>query len=763
MAVDISHLPAPTDAEPKAAAPDISRLPKPGSAKSDKLEIGVPKPVSGEVPGFFERGAEYLFAPPERQEIDPGQIGLMSGIGAVTGAGLPKGLEYLGRGMQRIPGGYPKIAGKATELAGVALGKTPMYRRVGAGAIGGAVGDITEQIGETQGFPRVVTLPVSVLTSAAGGYTTDVIGRALGIEAKGLSKELREKGVQLTEEALKRAGLTQEQAQKELLRLQKIERQLSEREMTAAERAAQKQTTPMAAERQTVFEKVAAERVRAQDAARAAGLNEDVAARLVADAEQGVMRSKQAVDALEQQMVNMPSMSKEPFGKLLQTTTQKLYDEGNLLRQEVSGFVGPRNALTGKRAPGIVQQLGNTKIPTAGLLQGLKADIEKTGNPTARNVLLAIQKEVEMGGEGGMSLTKADSLKGYLDSIINAKQFGETKLDKEVLAQVRKAKGALLDSIKITASPYIEAMGKFRTLSRTLDIVERNGALAKVIEKDPMSTEYKMQEAAVVGYIIEKAKAGNKVFERLIEKNADIKDAAKLYFTKDLFGKEVAPSDAVLRTWLKENESVLKRIGIFEDFRNLRVARTTAEEAVNEAKGVVETAKVGLKEAQAGTAAAEAEAKRASSVQKKAGGRLEEALKIAEPLEDILKRSAARARPVEAATSQGIRAAERSIEQQRDIIKEFNSLENYLSGPQKIAPKEVPKVVEDVALRMLKDDVITQQEADFIVNQTRKNADQFADVAKARAMLKKILYGLGIGGLAGGAYRFIGQPDTIRY
>lgn len=764
MAVDISHLPAPTDAEPKAAAPDISRLPKPGSAKSDKLEIGVPKPVSGEVPGFFERSAEYLFAPPERQEIDPGQIGLMSGIGAVTGAGLPKGLEYLGRGMQRIPGGYPKIAGKATELAGVALGKTPMYRRVGAGAIGGAVGDITEQIGETQGFPRVVTLPVSVLTSAAGGYTTDVIGRALGIEAKGLSKELREKGVQLTEEALRRAGLTQEQAQKELLRLQKIERQLSEREMTAAERAAQKQTTPMAAERQAVFEKVAAERVRAQDAARAAGLNEDAAARLVADAEQGVMRSKQAVDALEQQMVNMPSMSKEPFGKLLQTTTQKLYDEGNLLRQEVSGFVGPRNALTGKRAPGIVQQLGNTKIPTAGLLQGLKADIEKTGNPTARNVLLAIQKEVEMGGEGGMSLTKADSLKGYLDSIINAKQFGETKLDKEVLAQVRKAKGALLDSIKITASPYIEAMGKFRTLSRTLDIVERNGALAKVIEKDPMSTEYKMQEAAVVGYIIEKAKAGNKVFERLIEKNADIKDAAKLYFTKDLFGKEVAPSDAVLRTWLKENESVLKRIGIFEDFRNLRVARTTAEEAVNEAKGVVETAKVGLKEAQAGTAAAEAEAKRVSKLQKRAGGRLEEALKTVEPLEEILKRSAARAKPVETATKQGIGAAEKSIEQQKNIIKEFNSLDNYLSGPQKIAPKEVPKVVEDVALRMLKDDVITQQEADFIINQTRKNADQFADVAKARTTLKRILIGLGIGvPTLGGVSRLTGQSDTIRY
>lgn len=342
MTPDISHLPPPANAEPKAAAPDISHLPKPGSAKSDKLEIGVPKPVSGEVPGFFEKGAEYLFAPPERQEIDPGQIGLMSGIGAVTGAGLPKGLEYLGKGMQRISGGYPKIAGKATELAGVALGKTPMYRRVPAGTAAGAVGDITEQIGETQGFPRVVTLPVSILTSAAGGYTTDVIGRALGIEAKGLSKELREKGVQLTEEALKRAGLTQEQAQKELLRLQKIERQLSEREMTAAERAAQRQTTPMAAERQAVFEKAAAERVRAQDAARAAGLNEETAARFVANAEQGVMRSKQAVDALEQQMVNMPSMSKEAFGKQLQTTTQKLYDEGNLLRQEQSGFVGPK-------------------------------------------------------------------------------------------------------------------------------------------------------------------------------------------------------------------------------------------------------------------------------------------------------------------------------------------------------------------------------------------------------------------------------------
>jgi hypothetical protein len=300
--------------------------------------------------------------------------------------------------------------------------------------------------------------------------------------------------------------------------------------------------------------------------------------------------------------------------------------------------------------------------------------------------------------------------------------------------------------------------------------VERNGALAKVIEKDPMSTAYKMQEAEVVGYIIEKAKAGNKVFERLIEKNADIKDAAKLYFTKDLFGKEVAPSDAVLRTWLANNESVLKRIGIFEDFRNLRVARTTAEEAVNEAKGVVKAAEAGLKEAQKGTAAAKSEATRVGELQRRADERLAEALKTAEPLKGILKRgkrypsSEAAAEPVKTATKQGIGAAERSIDQQKDIIKEFSSLENYLSGPQKIAPKEVPKVVEDVALRMLKDDVITQQESDFIVNQARQNADQFADVAKARTMLKRILMGLGIGvPTLGGIYKLTGQSDVIRY
>lgn len=61
MTPDISHLPPPANAEPKVAAPDISHLPKPGFAKSDKLEIGAPKPVSGEVPGFIERGMEYLF------------------------------------------------------------------------------------------------------------------------------------------------------------------------------------------------------------------------------------------------------------------------------------------------------------------------------------------------------------------------------------------------------------------------------------------------------------------------------------------------------------------------------------------------------------------------------------------------------------------------------------------------------------------------------------------------------------------------------
>ena len=710
------------------------------------------KPSSPEtqekVRSFSEGIGEYLFGTPQREEISGIEAAETTGVGAGFGYVAPKALKYGGKLVGMIPSAPTKVLGGAMQAGGEALEKLPVARRLVGGGGAGLVGGLTEQAGEYLGIPRVVTLPASFLTSAAGGYTADLLYRATGIEAKALAREVRDKGIQITEDMLRKAGLGEQEAKNEIARLNKIQQQLAEREGVATQRAQARQVSPMEAERQKVLEDVAAARVRAQETSRALGESAQQASQRVALAEQEVIKAKQAVDNLEQRLVAMPNMPKEDFGRILQTTTQKLFDDNQAVRKGVANF---------KK---IIQDAGDAPIvETQAMFDSLEDQIKKTGNPTIRNILESIQKEIsspvaeKVTGKVTLSaqpisLAKADSLKGYIDNIINSKQFGETKLSKEILNQVRKTKSGLFDAMR--ASPqgqqYIDALGSFRTASRPLDIVERNGALAKVLERDPFSTEYNMKEAEVVGYIIQKAKAGNKVFERLIETNPQVQDASRLYFVKDLFGKEVAPTESVMRNWLKSNESVLRRTGLYDEFKNMTVAQRTAKQAVEDAKGVVKVAEAEEKVAKKTAAEAKAQATKASGLQERAEKRLEETLKAKEPMEDILKRSAARAKPAETKVAQELGAAEREVQKQITAQRSIQTLQDDL---RRMPPKDMLTRVKSLATELSEKGVITPQEADMLKRQIDLNQDKFKSRDEAIKTLKWIGGGLGLTALAG--------------
>lgn len=696
-----------------------------------------------------EQFGEYLFGPTDRQEYSATEALETGGLGAAAAYAGPKVLKYGGKVISKIPTTPTRIAGRLMEAGGEALEKVPVGRRLLAGGTGGVIGSLTEQTGEYLNMPRIVTLPASVLTGSLGGYTTDLLSRATGLEAKALARELRDKGVQLTEDMLRKTGMSQAEAQSELARLQRIQLQLANREKVATERAAGRQVAPMASERQAVLDDVSKARVAAQYEAKIAKDTAEQAANRVAQAEQNVLKAESAVNALEQQMLSAPSISKESFGKQLQTTTKRLYDDLVKTRKEAAPFKS------------IIEKAGNAPtVSTEAMYADLTRQINQTRNPTTRNILSTIRSELIKDNEKKFSLKDADSLKGYIDSIINSKQFGDTKLDKEILNQVRKIKGGLFNAIREPHPDYLQAMSAFRTASRPLDIVERNGALAKVIEQDPLSTEYVMQEAEVVGKIINKAKAGNKVFERLIEKNPDIKDSAKLYFTKDLFGKEVAPTEAGLRTWLKSNESVLKRIGIYDDFKNLRVARTTANQAVKDAKGVVEQAKGVYDVAKKSATEAGEKATASSDLQKAAAARLEETLGAVEPIEKTLVRSAARARPAETKIAQEVGKVERTLEQQESIGRQFELLKNDLK---RIPAREIPNEVKNLASKLAKDGDISVQEAESIKRQVDLNLSKFKNADDAWKSFKRIAVGLGLTGALGSGYRVVTPSSPISY
>jgi hypothetical protein len=269
--------------------------------------------------------------------------------------------------------------------------------------------------------------------------------------------------------------------------------------------------------------------------------------------------------------------------------------------------------------------------------------------------------------------------------------------------------------------------------------------LAKVIEKDPLSTAYKMDEAAVVGAVISKARAGNKVFEKLLEANPSLQEPAKLYFTKELFGQDVAPTDAVIKTFLKNNEIPLKQLGLYKDFKDLRTAQRTAKDAVETAKDFEKGYKEGEKIAGAAAKAAKGEQDRLISMSQTAQQRLAETMQIAEPIEKMLSRSETRAKPAEVKLKQRLGAVEKTMEQINGVEKEYNSLVNDLP---KMKAKEIPGAIESAAEKMLKQGYITQAERNSFVDAARKNAEQLKDAATARKWVLGAVAILGVPQLA---------------
>ena len=672
---------------------------------------------------------EFLFDVPSRQELSGSQIAGTGGVAAGLSVAAPKMLQGVGKGVSLFPGG--QVPGRVIQGVGTALGAVPAARRAAVGGFGGAVGDVAEQGMEMAGIPRVASMPASMVIGGATSGITNILGKALGLEGKELSEILRKTGVEGAKKVLKQAGYTTEQAERELASAQQIEKQLAQRESVAEKRFGEKQTTPMLQDiRQTILDKVNAVKVRAQTNAQEAGLNAQQAAGLVNDAEQGVLRANQAVDALEQRMLSQPTMNKEEFGKQLQQTTQQLYDEASKLRKKESKIAEVINAA------------GNyLKVPTNNIQAMIDSQLKDIRNPPLQAILEQTKNLAATYDKNGqpinaLTVKSADSLKGYLDNVINSKQAGDTKLDKEILNRVKDIRKQLVENLTTSYQPYRDAMSTFRTLSRPLDIVERNGALKRVIETDPISLDYKMAEAEVTGLIIAKANAGNKVFQRLLEKNEGIKDSARLYFTKELFGKEAAPTEAVMRTFLRNNERPLKQLGLYDDFRDLRVAKTTAQNAVNEAKDVEKVAVAGAKEAESKAKLAKTEADRLTSLSQTASSRLADTLKTGDTLEETLRKSASRAKPAEVETGQRITAANKTINQQSEIKSEYNKLVDDLKSAK---AKDVPDKVKSLTEKLYEKGAITLEERRSILNDVEKNKNIFNDAQQAQKRIGKLL------------------------
>ena len=352
------------------------------------------------------------------------------------------------------------------------------------------------------------------------------------------------------------------------------------------------------------------------------------------------------------------------------------------------------------------------------------------------------------GKNEALNLRSADSLKKYLDSVIQTRQMGEMSVDKEAVNALRQIRGQLIKNAVYTHKEYGQAMSAFRTASRPLDIVERNGALRKVLDVDPVSSEYALTEAQVVGKILEKVNAGNKVFGRLLEQDPGIKDAARLYFTRNLFGADQAPSEAVLRNWIVKNERALRQTGLFDEFKTIERARRAAQQAVSEAKGEVSLAKGAVSEAESARAEAAAAAKRATGISKKAESRLQESLKTGETAEQLATRAGREAAPSIQKLEKAVSDLQKTVQTKEQAIDSLDQIRTNIGVAD--TPEKIAQVVKNAANTLKTKGFISEADRMELLSMSENLSKSINSQEEARRVIRTAtLRILGYGGAAG--------------
>jgi len=443
----------------------------------------------------------------------------------------------------------------------------------------------------------------------------------------------------------------------------------------------------------------------------------------LAGAQQAEQQATQAADALERSLSGRQGIDAETFGGRLRSVAKKLKDDLSKLRKDESKYQAAFQSAGDAPSISTTEQISN--------IDSLSKNVR---NPTLQRILSVVKSELTTGENKALNLRSADSLKKFLDSVIQTRQMGDMSVDKEAVSVLKQIRGQLIKNAVATHPEYGKAMTAFRTASRPLDIVERNGALRKILDVDPLSNDYFLTEAQVVGKILEKVNAGNKVFGKLLEQDPGIKDAARLYFTRSLFGADQAPSEAVLRNWIVKNERALRQTGLFDEFKTIERARRAAQQAVSEAKGEVSVSKGAVREAEATRAEAKSAAERAIEVSKKSESKLKKALGIGETAEQLAARAATEAKPSIQKLEKAVSDLQKTVDTKEDAINALDKIRTNITLAK--TPEDVASVLEATANSLRSKGFISEAERMEILEMSKN----LGNVIEAREKAARSLY-----------------------
>ena len=528
---------------------------------------------------------------------------------------------------------------------------------------------------------------------AALGKFMDLIGNRTIKQARDIISKYQVKTLDDLQKAIKAEdeALAKTRAQREQVAAGQVKREA---------RAEAKATTGVPREKQRVLD-VAREKER-------------LAQQSLADAEARSVAANDAIADLETRLRGDPT-EKVTLGRMVRQIATNIKEKGTAYRNTKAKFKE-----TVDNAP------ADPIIPTINVGTTVRKYLKDINNPVEEKLFTDISARLG-GKEARLSVRSADSLKDYLNTIIETKMHGNTPIDKNIRSKVIELRNQIVKDLGDYYAPYRKAMEEYGPASRPLDIVERNGSLKKVLDQDPLSKEYKLSESEVVGSIIQRAQKGSQVFSRLMTENPEIQEPARLYFTRDLLGRGSPPTPAQFKTWLKNNEGALRQLGLYDEFSSLARARVTAQNAVEVAKGV----------------AGEAAVKR-----KAAAGYVERAAKAgttpAEIVVPAAKRAEKRGKELE---SEGVRIAKRA--------DAYRQIESQLRTAR---PQDVPGVASRAIERMRSEGVIDDAQYQTMLGQLR-NIETVAEAANKAKSVRDLFYSSLVGGGIA-AYLLRGGPAT---
>lgn len=577
----------------------------------------------------------------------------------------------------------------------------------------------------------------------AVGKFSDIAGAVTGKTAKAAQEGVRDVALDEAREIAATRGAEATQYRSRLDAITKAQKQLESQPATAEARATSRalKNDMFHEERSQVLADIRGRVSALEQEHREAGATTEIARMLAQQSEQRIIDAENGVAQLEKEFLARPGASAEEFGSKLQDLTQKLSDKYEKIRAEQSGY---------SKA---IESAGNyQRIDTRPIIQKIDDELRGIRNPSLQSTLTHVKELLESEGRPALTLRSADSLRKYLDSIIQSRSLntatGPLAVDRETVHFISAMKKDLVKAATDSWQPYREALGKWRTLSRPLDIVERKGALRKVIDTDPVSTDYTMAKAQVVGEVLRQAKAGNPVFTRLIQESPDLRESARLYFTQDLFGKEAVPSEASLRNWLKSNEGSLRQIRLYDDFKDIKSAKATAQRAVDDAKQARDVSKEDLKKSIEQENKIGQQIKDQASLREKEKIRMAAAQKSLTTKDELVEKSAQRAGQAEKRLGTEERNTRSSLGDAQKMVDRYREFQSEL---QVARPREVPAAARNLVDRLLSDKVIDATKHASIVKQIQAAEDTAKDAADLRRRVLIAVGGVAALGGVGGA------------